>query len=65
MSDHSARPAGSTPSAGPAPVEVELKYLVRDRAGADDFLAPPSLRPFRAGPTVRDSRSTDTYLDTA
>ncbi len=65
MSDHSARPAGSTPLAGPAPVEVELKYLVRDRAGADDFLAAPSLGPFRAGSTVRESRSTDTYLDTA
>ena len=65
MTDDSGRPASDPPPVNPPPVEVELKYLVRDRAGADDFLAAPSLGPFSAGPTVRESRCTDTYLDTA
>ncbi len=61
----SGRPASDPRPVDPPPVEVELKYLARDRAGADGFLVAPSLGPFSAGPTVRESRCTDTYLDTA
>jgi CHAD domain-containing protein len=46
-------------------VEVELKYEVTAKGGADRYLVAPELGPFRAVGRVRSVRLEDRYVDTA
>jgi CHAD domain-containing protein/adenylate cyclase class IV len=47
------------------PVEVELKYRVRDRATGERLLAADVLGPFRATSGARTAQHEDRYLDTS
>ena len=47
------------------PVEVELKYRVRDVAAGERFLAAEALGPFRATSAARTAQHEDRYLDTS
>jgi len=47
------------------PVEVELKYRVRDVAAGERFLAADTLGPFKATSGARTAQHEDRYLDTS
>lgn len=47
------------------PVEMELKYLVRDAATAERLLTSSAFGEFSAGPPARPARYEDRYLDSA
>jgi inorganic triphosphatase YgiF len=47
------------------PVEVELKYRVRDVAAGERFLAAETLGPFKATSGARTAQHEDRYLDTS
>ena len=47
------------------PVEIELKYRVRDVAAGERFLAAETLGPFKATSAARTAQHEDRYLDTS
>ncbi|HTC85455.1 MAG TPA: CHAD domain-containing protein, partial [Candidatus Acidoferrum sp.] len=47
------------------PVEIELKYRVRDVAAGERFLAADTLGPFKASSGARTAQHEDRYLDTS
>jgi CHAD domain-containing protein len=51
-------------STGARPIEVELKFRLRDRAAADRFVASEELGRFKAVSPVRTTQLEDRYLDT-
>jgi inorganic triphosphatase YgiF len=51
--------------AGRHAVEIELKYEVSARGGADGYMVAPELGPYRATGQVRSIRIEDRYVDTA
>ncbi|HET9519522.1 MAG TPA: CHAD domain-containing protein [Candidatus Limnocylindrales bacterium] len=55
----------STTPAAPRPVEVELKYRLRDEAAGDRYLVADELAGFRPISPVRSTQLEDRYLDTA
>jgi CHAD domain-containing protein len=52
-------------SASPRPIEVELKYRLRDQAAGDRYLSADELAGFRPITPVRSTQLEDRYLDTA
>jgi CHAD domain-containing protein len=55
----------STTPAAPRPVEVELKYRLRDEAAGDRYLVADELAGFHPISPVRSTQLEDRYLDTA
>jgi triphosphatase len=52
-------------TAGPAPVEVELKYRVTDLAAAERLIGGDGIGPFAAGARARTIQLEDRYVDTS
>jgi CHAD domain-containing protein len=52
-------------SASPRPIEVELKYRLRDQAAGDRYLSADELAGFTPITPVRSTQLEDRYLDTA
>ncbi|HUQ78962.1 MAG TPA: CHAD domain-containing protein [Patescibacteria group bacterium] len=55
----------TTMSSSGKPIEVELKYRVRDASAGDRYLAADELAGFRPASAVRSTQVEDRYIDTA
>ena len=61
---HEAGPMTTSPSS-PRPIEVELKYRLRDEAAGDRYLVAEDLAGFAPITPVRSTQMEDRYLDTS